>query len=193
VPPAQLAAERAELQQTAAQLKALRLTSPASWDEWLPQGKPYPGASTADDVSTCPKISSRLTAALGMKISYWIGTLPLGPNGCDYATVPLDYNGPYTYPYVFEVGYLSATTTEEWRHHFYEDQGAICPDVDVPAVAPAAVLVRCVNEGPSYTLILPDSRRPDGVWILEADTRPTAQHPASYALTALLDALKAVY
>lgn len=194
VPPAQLAAEKAELRQTAAQLTRLRLSSPASWDKWLPAGKPYPGANTAEDISTCPKISSRLTAALGQKMSYWIGTLPMGPNGCDYATPPLDYNGPYTYPYAFEIGYLSGTTTEEWRHHFYEDAGAVCPDIDVPAVGSGAILLRCVGDGTTgYTLVLPDSRRSDGVWILEADTRPTAKHPTSYALTALLDALKAVY
>lgn len=194
VPPAQLAAEEAELQQTAAQLTRLRLSSPASWDKWLPAGKPYPGANTADDISTCPTISSRLSAALGMKISYWIGTLPKGPNGCDYATPPLDYTGPYTYPYTIEVGYLSGTTTEGWRHHFYEYAGAICPDVDVPAVGPGAILVRCVGDGTTgYTLVLPDSRRADGVWFVEADARSNARHPASYALLALRDALKAVY
>ena len=70
----------------------------------------------------------------------------------------------------------------------YEHQGAICPDVDVPTVGPGAILVRCVGEGPGYVLVLPDRRRPDGGWLIDADTRPHARHSASFVLTALLDA-----
>ncbi len=193
VPPDQLAAEKAELRQTAGLLTSpVRLSSPASWDRWLPAGKPYPGASTADDISTCPTLAARLTSALGVKISYWIGTLP-NEGGCVWVPVPLEYDGPYTYAYTLTVSYLAGTSSEEWRHHFYEHQGAICPDVDVPAVGTGAILVRCVREGPGYVLVLPDQRRRDGVWLIDADTRPNAKHPASYALTALIAAVKGVY
>jgi hypothetical protein len=97
--------------------------------------------------------------------------------------------GPDPYDY----GYLAdGTTTEDWRHHFYEHQGTICPDVDVPAVGPGALLIRCENDTTSYVLVLPDRRR-DGVWFLHEDARSTAAHPASYALTALIDGVIAAY
>lgn len=125
-------------------------------------------------------------------MSYWTGTLPNGPVGCSWATVPLSY-GPDApnYPYVLSVGYVAdGSTTED--QHFFEHQGAICPDVDVPAVGPGAVLVRCADDTTSYALVLPDRRR-DGVWLLLAEARGTAAHPASYALTSLVDAVSGVY
>lgn len=177
--PADVAArERAELVETAALLDSpLTLTSPAQWDQWLPEGKPFPGASLEEEISTCPRLSDRLSAALGQKMSYWTGTLPSGPFGCTWATVPLSY-GPDApnYPYVISVGYLAdGTTTDSWRHQNYEHQGAICPDVDVPAVSPGAVLVRCGGDTTDYALALPDRRR-DGVWFLQAEARGTAAH-----------------
>ena len=68
---------------------ALDLALTAVADQWLPAGKPYPGADTEDELSTCPRLSDRLGAALGRKMSYWTGTLPGGPYGCTWATVPL--------------------------------------------------------------------------------------------------------
>ena len=126
-------------------------------------------------------------------MSYWTGTLPNGPGGCAWATVPLSYDGPYDYAYVLSVGYLAdGTTTEDWCGHFYEHQGAICPAVDVPAVASGAVLVRCQNETTDYVLILEDARR-QGLWFLQAATRAHAQHPTSYVLTSLVDAMETVH
>ena len=192
--PADVAArERAELVETAALLDSpLTLTSPAQWDQWLPAGKPFPGASLEEEISTCPQLSDRLTAALGQRMSYWTGTLPNGPVGCSWATVPLSY-GPDApnYPYVLSVGYVADGSTTE-SQHFFEHQGAICPDVDVPAVGPGAVLVRCADDTTSYALVLPDRRR-DGVWLPLAEATGTAAHPASYALTSLVDAVSAVY
>jgi hypothetical protein len=194
VPAADPARARAELAEVAALLDTpLVLSSPPEWDRWLPQSKRYPGASTEEDIATCPRLADRLSSALGVRMSYWTGTLPNGPGGCTWATVPLSYDGPYDYPYVLNVGYLAdGTTTEDWRHHFYEHQGAVCPDVDVPAVDPDAVLVRCEDDGIGYVLVLPDARRP-GVWFLQTHTRTDAAHPPSYALTELVDAVVAVY
>lgn len=193
VPPAQLAAEKADLQKVAAQLPAgLRLTSPSSWDRWLPAGKVYPGASTADDISTCPTIASRLGAALGQKISYWIGTLP-NQGGCVWAPVPLTNDDAARYPYVFTISYRVAATAQDRHPQFYEHQGAICPDLDVPALPPGAFLVRCENTGVEYALVLPDQRRPDGFWSIDADTRPYATRPATLAFTTLLNAAKGAY
>ncbi|TFV87165.1 hypothetical protein [Blastococcus sp. CT_GayMR16] len=194
VPAAVLVQERAELAETAALLdSAVTLSSPAQWDQWLPAGKPYPGESTEEEMATCPRLAAGLSAALGVQMSYWIGTLP-GAGGCTWVPIPLQYGpDPYNYAYVLRVAYVAdGTTIESWRHQFYEHQGAICPDVDVPAVAPGAVLLRCANDNTSYTLALPDQRR-DGVWFLSADTRSNAAHPASYALTTLVDGVAAAY
>jgi hypothetical protein len=57
---------------------------------------------------------------------------------------------------------------------------------------PGAVLVHCDNEGPGYTLLVPDSRRAS-VWFLAADTRADAVHAASYALIALVAAVQGAY
>ncbi len=47
-------------------------------------------------------------------MSYWVGTLPEGPCGCKWATVPL-YSGPNApnYPYLASVGFQDDGTTTE--------------------------------------------------------------------------------
>jgi hypothetical protein len=196
VGPEMLAAEQEELAATAALLDtSVRPSAPAEWDRWLPAGKPARGTTSEEDMATCPQLSDRLRAQLGVKFSYWTGTLPSGSDslGCKYATVPLQYGpDPYDYAYVITVGYADRTVAEKLWGIFYEHQGAVCPQLDVPAVAPGAVLVRCEDTTTSYALRLPDGRR-DGEWLLLADTREKATHPASYALTTLVDAVEAVY
>lgn len=193
---AQKAAERAALTAEAARLtRRLTLSSPAGWDQYLPAGKTYPGSSTAEDIATCPHLADRLSAVLGAKMSYWVGTLPRGPYGCSWVPVPLSYDGPYTYAYQLNVGYLAdGTTTAQLRTGFYENGPETCPGVDVPAVAPDAVLVRCQQPTDlEYSLVLPDSRRPGGVWLLHASARTGAPHSAAEALDALVGAVTAVY
>lgn len=193
---AQKAAERAELTAEAARLtRRLALSSPAGWDQYLPAGKIYPGSSTAEDIATCPHLADRLSAALGAKMSYWTGTLPRGPYGCSWVPVPLSYDGPYTYAYQLNVGYLAdGTTTAQLRTGFHENGPETCPGVDVPAVAADAVLVRCQQPTDlEYSLVLPDSRRPGGVWLLHASARTGAPHSAAEALDALVAAVTAVY
>jgi hypothetical protein len=192
---AQKATERAELAAEAARLtRRLDLSSPAGWDQYLPAGKTYPGADTADDIATCPHLAARLSAALGKKMSYWTGTLPDGPYGCSWEPVPLSYDGPYTYAYQLDVGYLAdGTTTAQLRTGFHENGPETCPGVDVPAVAPDAVLVRCQQPTDlEYSLALPDSRRPGGVWLLHASARTRAPHSAAEALDALVAAVTGV-
>ena len=196
---AQLAQAQRDLTSTTAELPTgVSLASPADWDRWGPAGKPYPGADTAEDISTCPHLADRLSAALGVRMSYWVGTLP-GQGGCTWATVPLSYDGPYTYPYTVNVSFLAAggdepATTAWWRRHFYEAQGAFCPDADAPAVGEGAVLIACTADpgDPSYLLLLPDARG-TGLWMLSADARSTAAHPASYALSTLVSLAKSTY
>ena len=186
----------ADLHAVAATLTGpLTLTSPPAWDTWLPAGKPYPGKDTADDMSTCPRLSDRLAAALGRKMSYWIGTLPGGPYGCQWATVPL-YAGPNApkYPYLASVGFQDdGTTTEELSRGFYHHQGRLCPSVAVPSVGEGAHLVRCEElDGITYALVLPDTRTA-GVWTLIASARSDAARPATVVLRPLIEGAAAAF
>jgi hypothetical protein len=190
------AAALADLHAVAASLTTpLRLTSPPSWDRWLPQGKPYPGKDTADDLSTCPRLADRLGAALGRKMSYWVGTLPEGPYGCQWATVPL-YSGPNApnYPYLASVGFQDdGTTTEGLAGGFYHHQGRLCPDVPVPSVGQGAYLVRCEDpDGLSYALVLRDTRT-SGVWVLSGKARSDAAHPATDVLRPVIEGTIAAF
>ena len=186
----------ADLAAVAATLSTpLTLTSPVDWDRWLPAGKPYPGADTADDMSTCPRLSDRLGAALGTKMSYWVGTLPEGPYGCQWATVPL-YAGPNApnYPYLASVGFLSdGSTTEQLSKHFYHHQGRLCPSVAVPAAGEGTYLVRCDDvDGISYVVVTRDTRTA-GVWSLSASARPDAAHPATDVLRPVIEGAIAAF
>jgi hypothetical protein len=186
---------QADLRAVAARLPApLALRSPAGWDRWLPAGKRYPGASTAEDVATCPHLADQLGAALGARLSYWTGTLPDGPQGCTWATVPLSYRGPYSYPYLLDLGYLAdGSTTADWRQHLTAGQGGACASAELPAVGAGAVLVRCAGAvQPVWTLVLPDTRRA-GLWFLGAQEQAAAPHPSSDALVALVTAVRGVY
>jgi hypothetical protein len=186
--------ELADLQAVAAQLTSpVVLTSPAAWDQWLPAGKPYPGGSTEDDMSTCPHLADGLTSALGQKMSYWIGTLPNGPMGCYWVPVPLKYGpDPYDYAYILTVGFLGDGTAPDGVPS-YEQQGQPCPSVPVPAVDPQAVLTRCdVGTGVDVQLTLPDARG-KGTWVLHTQARADAPHTATEALMALLHGVEQNY
>jgi hypothetical protein len=169
------------------------LTTPAGWDQWLPADKPYPGVDTADDMSTCPKLSDRLGAALDHTMSYWTGTLPGG--GCTWATVPL-YAGPNApnYPYVASVSFLSdGRTTEQTAAAFYHHQGRLCPYVTVPSAGRGVYLTRCEElDGISYVLVLPDTRT-SGVWVLSGQARSDAAHPATDVLRPVIEGTVATF
>jgi hypothetical protein len=169
----------ADLRAVAATLTTpLTLTSPTTWDRWLPAGKPYPGKDTADDLSTCPRMADRLGAALGRKMSYWVGTLP-GSGGCTWATVPLKA-GPDApnYPYLANVDFADGSTTEKMSRGFYHHQGHLCPRVAVPAAGRGAYLVRCEDlEGITYVVVTRDTRTA-GVWSLSGSARSDAAHSA---------------
>lgn len=173
----------------------IALTSPTAWDQWLPAGKPYPGADTADDLSTCPRLADRLGTALGTRMSYWTGTLPQGPAGCTWATVPLTY-GPDAaeYPYLATVGFLDdGTTTEQLSHGFYHHQGRLCPSVAVPAAGEGAYLVRCEElDGITYDVLTRDTRTP-GIWVLGGSARSDAAHPATDVLRPVIEGAIAAF
>jgi hypothetical protein len=190
------AAALRELEAVAATLDTpVALTSPADWDRWLPAGKPFPGADTAEDMATCPRLTDRLEAALGTRMSYWTGTLPNGPGGCTWATVPLSYGpDPYSYPYLASVGFLAdGTTTEQMSTGFFHHQGRICPSIAAPAVGDGAFLVRCEElEGTTYALITRDTRTA-GIWILDVSAREDAAHPATDLIPPVIDGVVSAF
>ena len=171
----------------------IALTSPAAWDQWLPQGKPYPGTSTEEEMSTCPHLADRLTKALGKKMSYWVGTLPLGPYGCQWVPVPLEYDSP-NYDYVIAVGFVDDGTTATSLARGFGTAGGPCPWKKVPAAAPGAVLVRCAEpESTEYTLALPDTRLPGGLWTLIVNVKDRAAVRGPQIFPVLIDGVTAAY
>jgi hypothetical protein len=192
---ARLAAAQADLARLAGELtEPVVLTSPSAWDEWLPGMKPYPGASTEEDIATCPVLSAGLTAALGHKVSYWTGTLPRGPVGCTWAPVPLQYD-TIDYPFTVSVGFLGDGTTAAQEAGslvtvINGDQPRSCPETELPG---GAVLTECWNAGStSIGLAVPDARGA-GVWVLSGDADDDGDVTAEDAFRAVLAGVERVY
>jgi hypothetical protein len=169
----------------------LALTSPTSWDKWLPEGKPFPGPSLEEEISTCPRLADRLSAALGQKMSYWTGTLPGG--GCTWVPVPLEYDSP-DYDYVIGVGFVADGTTAESLARSFATAEGPCPWTEVPTAARGAILIRCATEtSTGYTLALTDTRLPGGLWTLVVDVKDRAAVPASRVLPVLVEGAAAAF
>jgi hypothetical protein len=190
-----LAAAQADLARMSAELtEPVVLTSPTAWDRWLPAMKPYPGASTADDIATCPALSAGLSAVLGHRMSYWTGTLPMGPVGCTWAPVPLQYD-TINYPFTVSVGFVSDGTTAAQQAGsavtvLHGDQPRSCPRTELPG---GAVLTECWNAGgTSIELAAPDARGA-GVWVLSGDAKDGEAVTAADAFRALLAGVTRAY
>ncbi|MGY1687530.1 hypothetical protein ACI8AK_18255 [Geodermatophilus sp. SYSU D00867] len=173
------------------------LGSPAEWDRWLPDGRPYPGDDLEDDLSTCPVLSARLGEVTGREMSYWAGTLPNGPAGCTWVPVPLVYD-TVDHDTVVSVGFLAdGTTVEEYARDARQGPGqgvAPCPRADVPSAPGGALLLRCESSGTtSYTLVVPDTRLEGGVWFLVVSTDERATAPAADVLPALVEGATAAF
>jgi hypothetical protein len=137
-------------------------------------------------------MAERLGRALGMRFSYWFGTLPQGPYGCYYAPVPLHYDGS-SYPYLATVGWLADGATPVMRDGFLHHQGLPCPWLDVPAAGEGAVLARCEQPwGIEYVLTVRDARDA-GLWVLSGLARDGEAHPAPDVLGALIQGVTATY
>lgn len=191
---AQAARGQRDLAQLAAELSGpVVLTSPTAWDQWLPGMKPYPGAGTADDISTCPVLSDGLSSALGQRMSYWIGTLPMGPVGCTWAPVPLQYD-TIDYPFTVSVGFLGDGTTPAQLAGtavtVVDGRPASCPSTEVPG---GGLLYECWNQGTSsFELSVPDARGA-GVWVLDAEADDDSAVSAHDAFLALVDGVTRNY
>ncbi len=179
----------------------LVLTSPAEWDQWLPDGRPAQGTTGQEDEDTCPPLAGRLTADLGVPMSYWTGALPRGPVGCTWVPdpVPLSEGGPYDYAQVVSVGFVEdgdGTTIEQLRTALLPGagRGAVpCPAADVPG---GGALISCVGPTGGYetplVLAVPDARGA-GVWILSATVQWGAERSTAEVLAVLVEAVRPVY
>lgn len=180
----------AELEQVAAGLPAVTLTAPEPWDQWLPEGRPYPQASIDEDALTCPRMSARLAGVTGQDMSYWTGTLP--GYGCTWVETPLDAVNS-GYDYVISVGFLTDGTTVDDIRRFREgpEQSTHhCPWVDLPSVADGALLVRCASPDvatTTYTLAVPDTRVDGGLWMLSVTAKDAAPVRSATILPVLVD------
>ena len=184
----------ADLDAVAATLTTrLALASPPAWDQWLPEGKPYPGSSLEEEISTCPQLADRLGAATGQTMSYWTGTLPTGPYGCTWVPVPLEYDSP-DYDYVIAVGFVADGTTAASLAGGFATADGPRPWTEVPTAAPGAVLIRCAPENSTeYTLALPDTRVPGGLWTLIVTVKDRAAVPGAEILPVLVDGVVAAF
>jgi hypothetical protein len=188
----------AELQDVAARLPAVSLTSPSSWDQWLPDGRPLAQASIAEDALTCPRLSARLAEVTGEEMSYWTGALPQGPPGCTWVEAPL-LPANSTYDYVISVGFLADGTTVD--QFLLQREGAgrgthPCPAVDLPSVADGALLLRCWSPDVStttYQLVVPDARITGGLWVLGASVQDAAPVRPAAILPVLVDGVVAAF
>ncbi|WP_249523589.1 hypothetical protein [Modestobacter marinus] len=186
---ARRAAVQADLGRLEARLGApVLLTSPTDWDRWLPDSKPYPGADTADDLSTCPVLSDGLATSLGPQMSYWVGTLPSGPVGCTWAPVPLQYD-TIEYPFTVSVGFLGdGTTPEELAGSAVSvagDQPTGCPQAVLPG---GGVLYECWStQGVTDVWLAVPDVRGAGVWVVNGTARDDSPVSAVDAFTAVLD------
>jgi hypothetical protein len=195
------AAAQPELDALVAELpSSVDLSSPTTWDRWLPGMKPYPGASDEEDMATCPHLADGLSTALGMRMSYWTGTLPQGPVGCTWVDVPLEYDGPYDYQYLISVGFLSdGTTVDQYAQQATNglpNTPVACPRVPVAGPAGGGVLISCDGMddryGAAYTLVVPDARG-QGIWVLMASAQHNAPQDSDVALRALVHGVEQNY
>jgi hypothetical protein len=160
------------------------LTPPAAWAQWSGAPPTY-----AQDVDGCPRVADRLGALLGARWTYAYGTLPQGPYGCSWVPVPWV---PDHTPDMVSIGYQTGDTAALLSTPDYGEGGALCPHLDVPAVAPGAVLTGCGDAG-GYLLALP-APEGSGVWFLGAQAATGGgTATAAEELTALVDAASRAY
>jgi DNA-directed RNA polymerase specialized sigma24 family protein len=196
-------AARSALEDAAVVLGAApALTSPAEWDQWLPEGRPAQGSTGQEDEDTCPPLSGRLSADLGLPMAYWTGALPRGPVGCTWVPgpVPLSQGGPYDYAQVVSVGFVAGAapaTIEELRTALLPgaDRGGTvpCPAAEVPG---GGVLISCTGPTGGYeaplVLAVPDTRGA-GVWVLSATVEWGADRSTAEVLAVLAEAVRPLY
>jgi len=179
---AQAALEQAQLKAIVALLAAdgpVRLTAPAQW-------------------GSCPNAAPALSSTLHTDVVSWYGSLPGGPDGCQFANAAgTARNAPPEDRLSVGIGFrLDASTglaqTGAPSSESAADAG--CVQVDAAPVAPGAELQRCSVPGAArYYLTVPDPAAA-GVWVLgvtAGDRYPG--DPAGPALAAVTQVARSAF
>lgn len=164
------------------------LTAPAAWARWTGSTPSY-----ARDIDGCPHIAARLARALGGgRWTYVFGTLP--QSGCTWVPVPWIPNQPTEQRFFVTVEFEQGAVPPLLTRPTYCAGGDVAPALDVPDIAPGAVLSGCEDaNGPDVQLSLPDTGG-TGVWFLGASSGSRQRKYApEEALLAVVDAARAVY
>lgn len=164
------------------------LTAPAAWARWTGSTPSY-----ARDIDGCPHIAARLAQALGGgRWTYVFGTLP--QSGCTWVPVPWIPNQPTEQRVFVTVEFEQGAVPPLLTRPTYCAGGDVAPALDVPDIAPGAVLSGCDDaNGPNFQLALPDAGG-TGVWFLGANSgiQQTKYTPED-ALLAVVAAARVVY
>ena len=107
--------------------------------------------------------------------------------------MPLVYDSP-DYDYVISVGFLADGTAPSGLARSFATAAGPCPWKGLPEAARDAVLVRC-DQGPSteYTLALPDTRLPGGLWTLIVSVKDRAAVRTGQILPVLIEGTVAAF
>ena len=178
---------RTELTALAARLPThLALTAPTTWAQYAGQTPTYD-----EDIVSCPHIADRLASDLGERWTYSFGKLPAGPFGCYWTPVPWI---PDVSRFFVSIGYETGAVPDLMGGMDYCAGGVPAPRMNVPAVAPGAVLYGCDDAGgPGYDLAVPDTAG-GGVFFLHA-TGGAQQSPSQVAdaMVAVIDGATRAY
>jgi hypothetical protein len=164
------------------------LTAPAAWAKWAGATPSY-----ARDIDGCPHIAAKMAATLGMgRWTYVFGTLP--QSGCTWVPVPWIPNQPTEQRFFVTVEFEQGTVSSLLTRPTYCAGGDVSPVLDVPDIAPGAVLSGCDDaNGPNFQLSLPDAGG-TGVWYLGATSGiDQTKYAPQDALLALVGATSTVY
>jgi hypothetical protein len=167
---------------------AVSLTAPATWRRWAGSTPSY-----ARDIDGCPHIAARLARTLGGgRWTYVFGTLP--QSGCTWVPVPWIPNQPTAERLFVTVEFEQGPVSSLLTRPTYCVGGDVSPALDVPDVAPGAVLSGCDDaNGPNVQLALPDAGG-TGVWFLGASSGVAqTRYAPGDALIAVAEATRAVY
>jgi len=180
---------RAELEDLGAHLPTgVSLRAPAAWARWAGATPSY-----ARDIDGCPHIAARMAKSLGGgRWTYVFGTMP--QSGCTWVPVPWIPNQPTAQRFFVTVEFEQGPVQSLLTRPTYCAGGDISPALDVPDVAPGAVLSGCDDaNGPNFQLSLPDAGG-TGVWFLGASSGiDQTRYAPEDALLAVVDAARAVY
>jgi hypothetical protein len=187
---AQAAATNAELAAVAKRLtRHLSLRPPAGWAQYAAATPEY-----AEDVTSCPHVSSALGAELGQRWTYAFGKLPTGPAGCTWTPVPWVPDKPPADRLFVSIGYQAGPPAELLAQAGYCAGGVAEPTLAVPGAGAGATLGGCLDDNGTQLGLSVADPAGGGVWTLGASAGSALPAPrAADALVAVVDGARKAY